>query len=206
MASNVSPLLPSSQDNLSNDSTWRVNTTPPLGTHHNSYSLLVPRTSESEDALPPTSVPSTAYEPNHLDAEPSKEFSTGASPVSLRYSLASWSLEIGAMILSIGSIVAIISVLYRENDRALDRWPLAVSLNTVISTLGTFARVTLAFALSACVGQQKWSWLHQRSDSLTAFERFDEAAKGPWGATRLFIWLRARLVCPMYTVRTEKMC
>jgi hypothetical protein len=46
--------------------------------------------------------------------------------------------------------------------------------------------------MSACVGQQKWSWLRRRSDSIRAFQRFDEASRGPWGGTRLFIWLRFR--------------
>jgi hypothetical protein len=96
------------------------------------------------------------------------------------------------MLTSLGSIVAIVGLLYRENGNSLDGWKLAVSLNTVVSTLGTLARVTLAFALSACVGQQKWNWLYKRSDRLVAFERFDEAAKGPWGGARLFIWLKAR--------------
>jgi hypothetical protein len=194
MAFTISPLLSPSRSDLSDTSTWPFDTAQERATHNNNYDLLVPRTSESARRNTPTSASSTAYEPSHIDSASAKETATIASPVPVRASLASWSLEIGAMLLSMGSIIAIVGVLYRENDKSLSRWPLAVSLNTVVSTLGTLARVTLAFALSACVGQQKWNWLYRRSDRIVAFERFDEAAKGPWGGARLFIWLQARYV------------
>jgi hypothetical protein len=192
MAFTISPLLSPSRSDLSDTSTWPFDTAQARATHNNNYDLLVPRTSESAHRNTPTSVSSTAYEPSHIKSTSPEGTTTGAPPGSLRVSLVSWSLEIGAMLLSLGSIIAIVSLLYRENGNSLDRWPLALSLNTVVSTLGTLARVTLAFALSACVGQQKWNWLYRRSDRLVAFERFDEAAKGPWGGARLFIWLRAR--------------
>lgn len=110
----------------------------------------------------------------------------------LRTTFMSRAFEIFAVIISLGALLAIIFVLRREDGRPLTAWTLAVTLNTVIAALGTLARSTLAFALSACVGQQKWNWLHIREDQLVAWERFDEASRGPWGATRLFIWLRAR--------------
>lgn len=112
--------------------------------------------------------------------------------VGLRTTLLSWGFELLAVTVSLGALLAIIMVLKREEGKPLTAWTLAITLNTVIATLGTLARTTLAFALSACVGQQKWNWLSIRSDQLVAWERFDEASRGPWGATRLFIWLRAR--------------
>ncbi|KAH6625727.1 hypothetical protein C7974DRAFT_396605 [Boeremia exigua] len=110
----------------------------------------------------------------------------------LRATLLSWGFELFAVTVSLGALLAIILVLRREDGKRLTEWRLAITLNTVIAALGTLARTTLAFALSACVGQQKWNWLRMRSDQLVAWERFDEASRGPWGATRLFIWLRAR--------------
>jgi hypothetical protein len=109
-----------------------------------------------------------------------------------RSTIASWAFEILALTTSVASIIAIIAVLIRENGRVVTAWKFAFTINTVIATLGTIARTTLAFAMSACVGQQKWSWLRRKSDSVRAFERFDEASRGPWGGTRLFIWLRFR--------------
>lgn len=122
----------------------------------------------------------------------SKSFSSGESKPEVRSTVKSWMPELFAVMVSVGSLLAIVAVLRREDGRLISTWNLAVPLNAVIATLGTLARTTLAFALSACIGQQKWNWLRLRSDHLVAWTRFDEASRGPWGATRLFFWLRLR--------------
>ncbi|KAH7078143.1 hypothetical protein BKA63DRAFT_593533 [Paraphoma chrysanthemicola] len=109
-----------------------------------------------------------------------------------RGTIASWSFEIIAVFISKAAIIAAIAVLRSYDNRPLNAWTFSLTLNTIIATLGTLARTTLAFAISACIGQQKWSWFRRRSDGLVAFERFDEASRGPWGGTRLFVWLRLR--------------
>ena len=134
---------------------------------------------------------STAYEPTHLDLKTTKRNSVERF-TSFWDSSRFWTLEIIAIIISTGAIIAITALLYRENKRPISAWKLTVTLNTIIAALGTLARTTLAFALSACVGQQRWNWLRRRPDSLVAWERFDEASRGPWGGTCLLIWLRAR--------------
>ena len=110
----------------------------------------------------------------------------------LRKTISSWIFEIFALIASIASIVAIVIILIGQNNKPITAWTFIFTLNTWVAALGTVARTALAFAMSACVGQQKWSWLNRRSDSVLAFERFDEASRGPWGGTRLFVWLRFR--------------
>jgi hypothetical protein len=109
-----------------------------------------------------------------------------------RNTIASWTLEILALTLSAASIIALVAVLIRENNRPISAWTFPLTLNTLAALLGAIARTSLAFAMSACIGQQKWNWLRRRPDSVRAFERFDEASRGPWGGTRLFIWLRFR--------------
>ncbi|OCL04734.1 hypothetical protein AOQ84DRAFT_225656 [Glonium stellatum] len=105
----------------------------------------------------------------------------------------SWAFEIGAVLLSISSTIATIAVLRYEDGKPLTAWAFPTSLNTVISALGAISRVSLAFAVSACIGQQKWNWLRRQSDRFEAFEMFDEASRGPWGSTRLLLWLKVRL-------------
>ncbi|KAH7070278.1 hypothetical protein FB567DRAFT_598535 [Paraphoma chrysanthemicola] len=114
------------------------------------------------------------------------------STYTLRGTIASWSFEIFAVFISKAAIVAAIAILRSYDNRPLSAWTFSLTLNTIIATLGTLARTTLAFAISACIGQQKWGWFRRRSDDLVAFERFDEASRGPWGGTRLFVWLRLR--------------
>jgi hypothetical protein len=108
----------------------------------------------------------------------------------------SWLLEIGALVLSIGSTIATIAVLASQNGKPLSDWRFVTSLNTVISTLGALSRTFLAFTLSACIGQQKWNWFRCRQDELIGFERFDSASRGPWGSVGLILWLKAKYAHP----------
>ncbi|KAF2828887.1 hypothetical protein CC86DRAFT_454524 [Ophiobolus disseminans] len=129
-----------------------------------------------------------------LNDVPSGHGSTISPPPrqGFRHTFSSWAFEIFAVVVSAASIVAIVAVLYRENGKPLSAWKIGISLNTVVATLGTLARTNLAFAISSCVGQQKWSWFQRKSDKITAFERFDEATRGPLGGAKLFFWLRFR--------------
>lgn len=144
---------------------------------------------------------------HHLSNDPATERATAVSNDSpdivsfekasktscrLRKTMLSWIFEILALISSIASIAAIVIILIGQNNKPITAWTFIFTLNTWVAALDTVARTTLAFAMSACVGQQKWSWLCRRSDSVLAFERFDEASRGPWGGSRLFVWLRFR--------------
>lgn len=188
MASNVSPLLTPIQSEFlpraigSNTVSQRNN---------NNFPEYTPRAPGSGPHFHSTSSVSTVYEPHQLESHTEKDALTDSS-TTFRSSTASWIFEIIAVIVSSGAVIALVVVLYRENGRTLSSWTLAVTLNTVVATLGTLARTSLAFVVSACIGQQKWSWLRRRPDSLVAWERFDEASRGPWGGARLFVWLRAR--------------
>ena len=116
----------------------------------------------------------------------------GKTSYRLHKTMLSWVFEIFALIASVASIAAIVIILIGQDNKPVTAWTFIFTLNTIVALLGTVARTTLAFAMSACVGQQKWSWLRRRSDSVLAFERFDEASRGPWGGSRLFLWLRFR--------------
>lgn len=115
-------------------------------------------------------------------------------PAPRRNVLINWVWEMSAVSLSIATLLTAVGVLAREDKRPLSSWPFSVSLNTFIAILGTVSRITLAFAMSACIGQQKWNWLRKRPDQLSAFSRFDEGSRGPWGSTRLLFWLKMRYV------------
>ena len=172
---------------------WHPGTRQPYEPHNeNSYGPLPHQPLVSVPGYSSPTRSSTAYEPSHLESESTKRNSSEQLS-STRAPISSWILEIFAITISTGAIVSIVALLHRENGRSLSSWKLAVTLNTVVAALGTLARTTLAFALSACIGQQKWNWLRRKPDSLVAWERFDEASRGPWGGTRLFVWLRARL-------------
>ena len=110
-----------------------------------------------------------------------------------RVDLLSWALELFAMFLSVGSLVAAAVVLAWYNNTPLSNWNgFVFSINTVISILGVVSKATLAFAVSSAFGQHKWNWFRTRQDELRVFVKFDEASRGPWGSFILLFWSRAR--------------
>jgi hypothetical protein len=136
-------------------------------------------------------LPIDALSAEHTSITTSKHDPSTTS-LAIRSTLASWSLELLAVVVSVASIIAITVILNRENNQPLTSWRFGITLNTIVATLGTIARTTLAFAISACIGQQRWNWLRRKPDRLVAFERFDEASRGPYGSLQLFAWLRMR--------------
>jgi hypothetical protein len=188
MASNVSLLLNRTQSDLS---PRPFDTDLVSQQNYNNFVGWAPQAPGSGFHSHSISTSSTAYEPNQLESPTEKDALTN-TPTTFRSSTTSWILEIVAVIISSGAVIALVALLHRENRKSLSSWTLAVTLNTVVAALGTLARTSLAFAVSACIGQQKWSWLRRKPDSLVAWERFDEASRGPWGGARLLVWLRAR--------------
>ncbi|KAI8629548.1 hypothetical protein F5Y19DRAFT_484909 [Xylariaceae sp. FL1651] len=103
----------------------------------------------------------------------------------------SWTWEYISMALSASAIIALVALLARIDDLRLSHWKAPIPLNAIVSILAAISRASLGFAISSCLAQAKWNWFRKRSDSLIAFDRFDEASRGPWGSFWLIIWVRA---------------
>lgn len=103
-----------------------------------------------------------------------------------------WKFEISLLFLSVCSLVAIIVLLAVEEGTTLDGWKFYLSLNTVVSVLGTISRASLASAVGSCIAQEKWNWFRKREDPLYLFDRFDSASRGPLGSFKLLCCLKLR--------------
>jgi len=103
--------------------------------------------------------------------------------------LKKWWLEIAGAISSVVLLIIIVVFLVLVDGSRLDDWHLARQIEppTVISILVTLCRITLAFFIAEGIGQLKWVFFEQREHQLSDFDQFDEATRGPWGAT-CFIW------------------
>ncbi|KAK8104944.1 hypothetical protein PG999_008303 [Apiospora kogelbergensis] len=101
-----------------------------------------------------------------------------------------WKAEILLGLVAVASALAIIVLLVFANRRPLDSFKLPLGL--VIAVLGATTRGTLAFAIGACLAQEKWNWLRRGPDSLISFKKFDEASRGPMGSIELLYWLNLR--------------
>lgn len=96
-----------------------------------------------------------------------------------------WWLELAGAILSILFLIGIIVFLIVIDGRKMDDWHLKweIKPSTIISILVTVCRINLGFFIAEALGQLKWVFFEQREHQLADFDHFDEATRGPWGAT-----------------------
>ncbi|KAJ3565772.1 hypothetical protein NPX13_g7372 [Xylaria arbuscula] len=107
------------------------------------------------------------------------------------HSLFRWKWEIMGMLLSLASTAASIVLLAVFDGRRVDSFHAPFSLNTFVSILAQASRTSLAFGVGSGLGQAKWNIFTRRHGSLTLFQAFDEASKGPWGSLNLMYHLRS---------------
>jgi hypothetical protein len=100
-----------------------------------------------------------------------------------------WWPELTGAASSIILLIAIIVFLALIDGSKMDDWHFAWRIKppTIISILVTLCRINLAFFIAEGLGQLKWVFFEQREYQLSDFECFDEATRGPWGAT-CFVW------------------
>lgn len=108
-------------------------------------------------------------------------------PLSIR--LYRWWAELAGAASSIAFLIGIIVFLAIIDGSKMDDWHFAWEIKppTIISILVTVCRINLGFFIAEGLGQLKWVFFEQREHQLADFDHFDEATRGPWGATWL-IW------------------
>lgn len=108
-------------------------------------------------------------------------------PLSTR--LYRWWPELAGVTSSVASLIGIIIFLAIIDGSKMDDWHFAWGIKppTIISILVTVCRINLGFFVAEGLGQLKWVFFEQREHQLADFGHFDEATRGPWGAT-WFIW------------------
>lgn len=145
--------------------------------------------------LEPTDSPQAAavrqQQPTKPDVEEAKCGDEKRSTESLSQ-MWQWKFEISLLFLGVCSLLAIIVLLAEEDGKTLGSWKFYLSLNTVVSVLGTISRASLASSVGSCIAQEKWNWFRKRQDPLYLFDRFDSASRGPLGSFKLLYWLKFR--------------
>lgn len=122
---------------------------------------------------------------------PSVHHATTALP--LLSSLRWWYFEITSLALAIACLAAIFVILLVYDGRRQDSWTSEIlTLNGCIALLATLCRTLSMVAVAAGVAQGKWISMSARGDPavaghLSLFALFEDAAKGPWGSSKL-IW------------------
>lgn len=96
-----------------------------------------------------------------------------------------WMGELLAILLSIVAFFAIILVLRKYDGHNIPTLPHNIPLNFVVSTLATVSKSLLLFAVASALGQFKWLWMFFKQRRLQDLQIFDDASRGPLGASRL---------------------
>src|SRR5277367_1653535 len=99
-------------------------------------------------------------------------------------------MEIGACVLIIAALFAIIATLYPHQNKPLPQWPYSISVNTLRSVYVVVLKTSVALVAAEGLGQLKWTWF-RRERPLEDLVKYDEASRGPLGALKLLWRLRA---------------
>ena len=123
-----------------------------------------------------------------------------------------WIWEIICLFISGGALIAIVIFLSSINNKPQPSWAIGdshcveipgsdktvcrrsagISVNSVVSWLGTLARLCLFVPLANSLGQLKWAWVSGKSRPLLDLDAFDSASRGVTGSVQLIWRLKAR--------------
>ena len=97
-------------------------------------------------------------------------------------------------------IGAIIGILLRIDDRSLNKWPMGLTIITVLSKIASAA---LILPISEAIGQLKWTWFNgKKSRDAFDFEIFDKASRGAWGSFMLLCRTKGRSLAALGALLT----
>jgi len=96
-----------------------------------------------------------------------------------------WWWEIGSAALAVLSMMVILIVLTRVDNMALAQWFLPIQPNSLISIFTTIGKSALMVPIASCLSQLAWQHFAPKPQSLDHLRVFDDASRGPWGATEL---------------------
>ena len=105
-----------------------------------------------------------------------------------------WLWEILAIVLSISSFAALVVVLGICDGHAVPQFPLGTSLNGVISILAVITKTSMLFSISATMSQFKWLTFSSLTHQLKGLQLYDQASRGPLGASMLLVSEKGRSV------------
>lgn len=101
-----------------------------------------------------------------------------------------WMLEWIAISCAVACLSAIYAIVFIFNGQALSHWHSYLSVNTLLSALGTLMKASVMLATAATLGQWKWIYFDHQTQPFKAFGLHDEASRGPFGSAQLLYNLR----------------
>ncbi|KAF2653117.1 hypothetical protein K491DRAFT_695005 [Lophiostoma macrostomum CBS 122681] len=103
-----------------------------------------------------------------------------------------WLWEALALWLSCVCFAGIVIILAMHHNHPLPRWPLTITINSLLSVLAVILKSALLVPVATGIGQSKWHWFTQRPRQLADIQVYDEASRGPWGSMFMLWSIRWR--------------
>ncbi|CAN9085471.1 unnamed protein product [Alternaria alternata] len=111
-----------------------------------------------------------------------------------------WLFEIISLTISAICMGVIIGICVRTKDQPLSEWPLASTVQNVLSKIASAA---LILPISEAIGQLKWAWFRSsESKDMIDFEIFDKASRGAWGSFLLLFHTKGRSLAALGAILT----
>ncbi|TKA63621.1 hypothetical protein B0A49_08905, partial [Cryomyces minteri] len=111
-----------------------------------------------------------------------------------------WLWEVIGVVGSAAALIGMVILLNHFNHKEQPVWAytynkktdqaLHVSLNSILSILGTVARICVLIPVTKGLGQLKWVWFAEKERVLTDFDKFEAATRGLTGSAMLMWRLR----------------
>jgi hypothetical protein len=105
-----------------------------------------------------------------------------------------WIVEALACVGSLLALIGIIAILVVYNGSSLPNWPYGITINSVIALFGTTIKALMLVAITACIGQAKWTYFNSKTHPLGDMVIYDSASRGPQGSIQLLWKFQARWV------------
>ncbi|RDW64467.1 DUF3176 domain-containing protein [Aspergillus mulundensis] len=105
-----------------------------------------------------------------------------------------WFYECLTMIFSLACFVAVICLLFFTDGKPKPNLARGLTLNAIVSLLGTACKSSLLYVIGECVGQLKWIWYYKGAGKkkLGGIQLFDSASRGPLGSALVLAQHRCR--------------
>ncbi|KAH7093060.1 hypothetical protein FB567DRAFT_162614 [Paraphoma chrysanthemicola] len=159
----------------------------------------IPSHSVANRASPPPSYRASVKAGDSLDITQRLERKLARYNAS-QSALKRWLFEIVSVTTSAICMAVIIVILVSLKDQPLSKWPLGLTIITVLSKIASAA---LILPISEAIGQLKWSWFHgKESKDAFDFEIFDKASRGAWGSVLLLIRTKGRSLAALGALLT----
>lgn len=113
-------------------------------------------------------------------------------PVAVTRVFRNWWEELLAAALFIFAFSTLVALLCAYQGQPAPQWPLNFTFNTALSVLGAIFRAPALFIVAEGLGQLKWQWLSAKHRPISDLTAYDDATRGPWGATKLLLTARWR--------------